>query len=93
MNEQGKNPFDPFFEEIRRIVREEIEALKPDSNGHDSLTLLDLKQTAKHFNLPKSRISKAVKNGDLPCIKLGHYVRFRPSDLEDFICRHRKKKA
>lgn len=26
MNESGKNPFGPFFDEIRRIVRDEIKA-------------------------------------------------------------------
>ena len=93
MREVVKTPFDPFFDEIRKIVREEIKALKLDTNGHDSLTLLDLNQAAQRFNLPKSRITQAVKQGDLACVRVGHYLRFSPSDLEEFIFRHKEKKA
>jgi len=93
MGEPSQNPFEPFFEEIRRIVREEIEALKPTTNGHESLTLIDLTQAAQRLNLPKSRIAQAVKQGDLACVKVGHYLRFSPSDLEEFISRHREKKG
>ncbi len=91
MSQELKNPFQPFFEEIRRIVREEIKDLKPNMNGHDSLTLLDLNQAAQRFNLPKSRIAQAVKQGGLTCVKIGHYLRFSPSDLREFIERHREK--
>jgi len=91
MSETNQNPFEPFFKEIRRIVKEEIKVLKPDTNGDDSLTLLDLNQAAQRFNLPKSRITQAVKQGDLACVKVGHYLRFSPSDLREFIERHREK--
>ena len=76
---------------LRRIIKEEIEVLKPDPNGNDSLTLLDLNQAAQRFNLPKSRITQAVRQGDLACVKVGHYLRFSPSDLREFIERHREK--
>ena len=79
--------------ELREIVREEIEALKLNANGPESITLLDLKQAAEQLKLPKSRITQAVKQGDLACVRVGHYLRFSPSDLEEFIFRHKEKKA
>ena len=78
---------------LRRIIREEIQAFKAQLNGHDPSILLDLKAVAEHFSLPKSRITQAVKQGDLAYVKVGHYLRFRPLDLQDFITRHAEKKA
>ena len=89
MNETTKNPFEPFFDEIRRIVREEVKtATNGNSNGH-SPTLLSAEQAAKLWDLPKTWISEAARRGELPCVRLGHYVRFRPEDLEEFIKRNR----
>ncbi len=92
MDNTGTTLENAFESLIRRIVREEIGALKVELDGHGSL-LLDSKQAAERSRLPTSRITQAVKQGDLACVKVGHYLRFRPLDLQDFITRHAEKKA
>jgi excisionase family DNA binding protein len=72
---------------LRRIVREEIAA--SNSNGHDSPILLSAETAAKLFDVPKTWISDAARRGELPSVRVGHYVRFKPEDLEEFIRRNR----
>jgi excisionase family DNA binding protein len=83
MSEQP-NPFAPFFDEFRRIVREEI-AAAANGNGHDSPTLLSATAAAKLWDVPKSWISEAARRGELPSVRVGHYVRFRVTDLQAFV--------
>ena len=45
MSEAQKNPFEPFFDEIRRIVREEMTRLN--GNKGASPTLLSAEQAAE----------------------------------------------
>ena len=78
------NPFAPFFEEVRRIVREEIAAAGMNGNS-PSPALLSAEAAAKLFDVPKSWISEAARRGELPSVRVGHYVRFRVDDLENFI--------
>jgi excisionase family DNA binding protein len=88
MSEQSKtpNPFELLLEQIRAVVREEIVAanLNGNGNGH-SPALLSAEAAAKCFGVPKTWISEAARRGELPSVKLGHYVRFKPEDLESFI--------
>ncbi len=83
---------DAFLDAIRQVVREEIQAATGKLNGQQD-RLLDLTQAKELLGIPKSRISQAVKSGDLICIRLGHYIRFRQLDLEEFILRHRENNA
>ena len=69
---------------LRRIVREEIVAVIGNANGH-SPTLLSAAQAAKLWDIPKTWISEAARRGEIPTVRLGHYVRFKPEDLEEFI--------
>jgi excisionase family DNA binding protein len=93
MSETATNSFQPFFEEIRRIVREEIVALSPNKAGGDSLTLLSAEQAAKKFSVPKSWVLGSARRGELPCVKLGHYVRFEEKDLAEFLRQRKNGKA
>jgi len=77
------NLFEPFFDRIREIVREEIKAAN--GNGHNSPALLSAEAAGKLFDVPKTWISEAARRGELPSVRLGHYVRFKPQDLEAFI--------
>ena len=79
--------------ELDALVKRAIgEALKAKQDGHGALELLDLKQAAGRLSLPKSRITQAVKEGNLAYVKVGHYLRFRPLDLQDFITRCAEKR-
>ena len=58
MNEPAKNPFEPFFDEIRRIVRDEIKAAN-NGNGH---SLLTAEQLAKALQVNKATVYEWVKS-------------------------------
>lgn len=53
MSEQPKNPFEPFFDEFRRIVREEIRAASNgNGNGHKAEDrFLDPAEAAKRLSV------------------------------------------
>lgn len=82
MSAGNPNLFDLLVEQIRAVVREEIAAAS-NGNGH-SPALLSAEAAAKLFEVPKSWISDAARRGELPSVRLGHYVRFKPDDLETF---------
>jgi hypothetical protein len=52
MNEPPKNPFEPFFDEIRRIVRDEIKAA---TNVNSHQQLMTAEQVAKALQVNKRR--------------------------------------
>jgi len=85
------NPFDLLLDRIREIVREEIKAAA--ENEHDSPTLLSAEAVAKVFDVPKTWISEAARRGELPSVRLGHYVRFRIEDLQTFVSTRAQRKS
>jgi len=84
-------PFDMLIEQIRQVVRQEITAALS-GNGHDSPALLSAETAAKLWDVPKTRISEAARRGELPSVRVGHYVRFRSEDLQAFIERNAQGK-
>lgn len=50
--------------------------------------LLDAGQAAELLNVPKSWVLAEARNGRLPCLRLGHYVRFQADELDTW-CRAR----
>lgn len=47
--------------------------------------LLNIKEAAKFLSVKESWIRSAVFKQEIPIVKLGRLVRFRRSDLENFI--------
>jgi excisionase family DNA binding protein len=85
MSEPGKNPFEPFFEEIRRIVREEI---KDAANGNGHGALLTAEQLAKALQVNKATVYEWVKSNSIPYFQAGRFVRF---NLHEVLESQRKK--
>ena len=42
-------------------------------------------ETAAHFNVPVSWVYAKAESGELPSYKLGHYRRFRRSEIAEFL--------
>ncbi len=84
MNEPSKNPFEPFFDEIRKIVREEIKA----ANGYSVSKLLTPEELADKLKLPVSWVYEQSRLGNIPTHNLGRYIRF---DLTE-VLRNQKEK-
>jgi excisionase family DNA binding protein len=47
--------------------------------------LLNAKQLAEHLAIPESWVREQARLGELPSIKLGHYVRFRLDHVQAYI--------
>ncbi len=90
MSEQVKNPFDPFFDEIRRIVREEIQTILRQNGNQEPKLLYNMKEAASLLGVPETWLGRAARQGIVPCVKMGHYVNFKPEDLRALIGKLRK---
>ena len=88
MSEEAKNPFEPFFGEIRRIVREEIRAeLAARNNGHGfaDKDWLKADEAAQLYGLPKTWFEERGRAGDIARTKAGRYVLFKRRDIEEYL--------
>ena len=81
---------DALLGAIRQAVREEFQALMGQNGHHEVDTLISADTAAKRWEVPETWIEEKARRGELPCVKLGHYLRFRTIDLERFIKEHRK---
>ena len=85
------SPFDPFFEKIREIVREEIKAAQ-NGNGHSisKKEWLKAEELAAEYGLPKTWFEERGRAGDIARTKPGRYVLFKRRDVEEYLDQHRK---
>lgn len=60
-----------------------------DAIGEDKF--LNAKQTAAVLNVPVSWVYAKAESGVLPSYKLGKYLRFKPSEVEKWMEKHRRK--
>jgi excisionase family DNA binding protein len=83
--EPGRTPFEPFFEEIRRIVREELAAV---ANGIAQRKLLTAAELAEALQVHKATVYEWVKSQAIPYYQSGRFVRF---NLQEVLESQRKK--
>ena len=92
MSETNKTPTifsDPFRSELEEIVERAIKKAL-NGNGHPAGLLLTADQAAERWGVPVSWIRDMARRGELPCVHLGHYIRFKFEDLDQFVIDHRK---
>jgi excisionase family DNA binding protein len=70
--------FDPFFEKIRQIVREEIRAA---SNGNGHGRLLTAEELADKLQVRPTTIYQKVKAKKIPFYQVGRFVRFNLQEV------------
>jgi hypothetical protein len=83
---ENLNPFAPFFDEVRRIVREEIAAAM--ANGQTPAAnkeWLKADELAVMYGMPKTWFEERGRAGDIARTKPGRYVLFKRRDVEDFL--------
>jgi len=89
MSETSNNPFEPFFEEIRRIVKEEIGAAMRQLNSQNSVLSakewLKAKEAAELYGLPKTWFEERGRAGDIARTKPGRYILFKRRDVETYL--------
>ena len=86
MSEPTPNPFEPFFEKIREIVREELRAAASNGNGHGKL--LTAEELAEKLQVHKATVYEWVKAKTVPFYQAGRFVRF---NLQEVLESQRKK--
>ena len=59
--------------------------LANDDRRHLGSALMSAPDLAKLFDVPESWVREQARLGNLPSIKLGHYVRFRIEEVERFL--------
>jgi excisionase family DNA binding protein len=60
------------------------EPQRPAADG----TLLTMPQVAKRLGVPESEAYALARQGRLPVVRIGKYVRMRPADLDGFVQAH-----
>jgi excisionase family DNA binding protein len=66
---------------VRSRLFSERNQVKSDSIPY----LLNAKQLAEHLAVPESWVYEQARIGELPSIKVGHYVRFRLDDVKNYL--------
>ena len=61
MNDTSKNPFEPFFDQFRQFLREEIRALNAGSNMQEEERLLNAEEAAKILNVSSDWLYRNAK--------------------------------
>ena len=74
---------------LRGLIREEIHAAMGKNGNHDTPQLFTAEQMAKFWGVPVTKVRRLARTDELHSVPLGHYVRFRPEDLEEYIHRQR----
>jgi len=46
--------------------------------------LLTAEELSARWKVPTSQVYRLVRNGQIPCVRLGRYVRFNPAVIERF---------
>jgi len=76
---------DPFRSELEEIVKKAVREAMGQNGTKEEGRLISAKEAAKRWEVPKTWIEEKARKGELPCVRLGYYVRFNPDDLEKFI--------
>ena len=86
MNGTDPTPDNTIEAALRRIVKEEIQCLKAELNGHGD-QLLTPEELAERLRMPISWVYEQSRLGNIPKHKLGRYIRF---DLHEVLASQKK---
>lgn len=77
----------------RPVRRTSARTESSEGNAVNSSTLLDVDQAAHRLGVTVRWMRRAVAQRRIPFVKIGHYVRFVPEELDAFIERNRVEQA
>ena len=86
-------PLEQALQEHRRALEALEEALlaelrsrqNRDSRGQSSYELLSIQEVCQELKMGKSWVYRRLKSGEIPSIKLGHNIKVRRKDLEEYL--------
>jgi excisionase family DNA binding protein len=73
-----------------RAVSGGLPAVAPAVNVRVYRQLFDRESLAEYLRLSTDTVDRLVKAGKLPCVRIGHQVRFTLEDVDGFIERNRR---
>ncbi len=87
MSEQSSriNPFESLEGWLRNLIREEIKTAAGQNGNQEPKLLYNTEEAARLLGLPETWLGRAARQGIVPCVRMGHYVRFTANDLESYI--------
>jgi excisionase family DNA binding protein len=91
MKTDGNGLFDGLKALVKEAVREELQDALSAQNSKPPKLLLDTKEAAAVLNVKESWLGQAARENVVASVHVGHYVRFRLADLENFIESRRGK--
>ena len=89
MNQSNKGPsllVDALRAEIKGLFREVLREEMAGQNGNQEPKLLyNMKEAASLLTVPETWLGRAARQGIVPCVRMGRYVRFTANNLEAYI--------
>lgn len=70
---------------LRRIVREELREILNQNGNQEPKLLYSTKEAASLLGVPETWLGRAARQGLVPCVRMGRYVRFTANNLESYI--------
>lgn len=64
--------------------------MRTTKHPHLGTGLADAETVAKFLFMPRNEIYKLVATGELPAVRVGRRIRFRPEDVLQFVDDHRE---
>jgi excisionase family DNA binding protein len=81
MSEQ--NPFAPFFDEFRKIIREEIERAL--NERKPAKLMFTVEEACQMLNVQRSWLLSKVRAGEMPHRRNGHRIYFAQQDIDEIM--------
>jgi hypothetical protein len=85
MSEPAKNPFDLLLDQIRVVVREEVERAL--DRKQPSKLQFNVKEAAQRLNVRPSWLGSKIRAGELPHHRQGHFIFLTQQDIDEIQAR------
>jgi excisionase family DNA binding protein len=67
---------------LARLIAPANAPAVPATQGAADANLLTAKEMAARLSVPESKVRSDARTGRIPCVMVGRYMRFRPSEVE-----------
>ena len=84
--------FESALLELEETPDENGEASKRSPNGQN-LRLLSLPEVCRELEADRASVYRRLRSGEIPALKLGHALKVRQADLEEYVQRQRRNQA
>src|SRR5918912_695496 len=83
--EQALQEHRKSLEALEEALLAELRSQNRDSQDQGSHELLSIQEVCQELKMGKSWVYRRLKSGEIPSIKLGHNIKVRRKDLEEYL--------